>query len=108
MSRAVVSTKYQVVIPKGVRNDLGLKTGQNLSGGQRQGVAVARAAAWGRRVVIMDEPTAALGVKETGQVVEVIGRRGVITLVLDQPLSRLRGYLKGMKRQGLREKKDRL
>jgi AbrB family looped-hinge helix DNA binding protein len=69
MSRAVVSTKYQVVIPKSVRNDLGLKT---------------------------------------GQVVEVIGRRGVITLVLDQPLSRLRGYLKGMKRQGLREKKDRL
>jgi len=40
---------------------------ENLSGGQRQGVAVARAAAWGRRVVIMDEPTAALGVKETRQ-----------------------------------------
>ena len=47
---------------------------ENLSGGQRQGVAVARAAAWGRRVVIMDEPTAALGVKETGQVVELIKR----------------------------------
>lgn len=45
---------------------------ENLSGGQRQGVAVARAAAWGRRVVIMDEPTAALGVKETAQVVELI------------------------------------
>ena len=38
---------------------------ETLSGGQRQGVAVARAAAWARRVVIMDEPTAALGVKET-------------------------------------------
>ena len=47
---------------------------EDLSGGQRQGVAVARAAAWGRRVVIMDEPTAALGVKETGQVVELIKR----------------------------------
>ena len=47
---------------------------ENLSGGQRQGVAVARAAAWGRRVVIMDEPTAALGVKETGQVVDLIKR----------------------------------
>jgi fructose transport system ATP-binding protein len=45
---------------------------EDLSGGQRQGVAVARAAAWGRRVVIMDEPTAALGVKETGQVVDLI------------------------------------
>src|SRR5256886_9930758 len=38
---------------------------ENLSGGQRQGVAVARAAAWGKRLVIMDEPTAALGGKET-------------------------------------------
>src|SRR2546423_11805940 len=47
---------------------------EDLSGGQRQGVAVARAAAWGRRVVIMDEPTAALGVKETGQVVDLIKR----------------------------------
>jgi fructose transport system ATP-binding protein len=47
---------------------------ENLSGGQRQGVAVARAAAWGRHVVIMDEPTAALGVKESGQVLDLIGR----------------------------------
>jgi fructose transport system ATP-binding protein len=47
---------------------------ENLSGGQRQGVAVARAAAWGRRVVIMDEPTAALGVKETEQVIDLIKR----------------------------------
>jgi fructose transport system ATP-binding protein len=45
---------------------------ENLSGGQRQGVAVARAAAWGTRLVIMDEPTAALGVKETRQVLELI------------------------------------
>ena len=45
---------------------------ENLSGGQRQGVAVARAAAWGSRLVIMDEPTAALGVKETRQVLDLI------------------------------------
>src|SRR6266851_2183423 len=43
-----------------------------LSGSQRQGVAVARAAAFASRVVIMDEPTAALGVKESGQVLELI------------------------------------
>ena len=60
-------------------NDLGLMTIQNinqsvetLSGGQRQGVAVARAAAFGSKVVILDEPTAALGVKESRRVLELI------------------------------------
>jgi fructose transport system ATP-binding protein len=47
---------------------------ETLSGGQRQGVAVARAAAWARKLVIMDEPTAALGVKESGMVLELIKR----------------------------------
>jgi len=47
---------------------------ETLSGGQRQGVAVARAAAWAEHVVIMDEPTAALGVKESGQVLDLIRR----------------------------------
>ncbi|KAA9010002.1 ATP-binding cassette domain-containing protein [Histidinibacterium aquaticum] len=60
-------------------NDLGLLTIQNinqavetLSGGQRQGVAVARAAAFGSKVIILDEPTAALGVKESRKVLELI------------------------------------
>lgn len=59
--------------------ELGLMTIQNisqavetLSGGQRQGVAVARAATFGSKVVIMDEPTAALGVKESRKVLELI------------------------------------
>ncbi|MEO8609519.1 MAG: ATP-binding cassette domain-containing protein [Chloroflexota bacterium] len=43
-----------------------------LSGGQRQGVAVARSAAFAQKVVIMDEPTAALGVKESGMVLDLI------------------------------------
>ena len=47
---------------------------ETLSGGQRQGVAVARSAAFAKNVVIMDEPTAALGVKESGMVVELIKR----------------------------------
>jgi fructose transport system ATP-binding protein len=47
---------------------------ETLSGGQRQGVAVARAVAWARHVVVMDEPTAALGVKESGQVLDMIRR----------------------------------
>ncbi|WP_028291967.1 ATP-binding cassette domain-containing protein [Oceanobacter kriegii] len=60
-------------------SELGLLTIQNihqavetLSGGQRQGVAVARSAAFARNVVIMDEPTAALGVKESRKVLNLI------------------------------------
>ena len=60
-------------------SELGLTTIQNihqavesLSGGPRQGVAVARAAAFGSKVVILDEPTAALGVKESRRVLELI------------------------------------
>jgi fructose transport system ATP-binding protein len=59
--------------------ELGLMTIQNinqavetLSGGQRQGVAVARAAAFGSKIIILDEPTAALGVKESRRVLEMI------------------------------------
>jgi fructose transport system ATP-binding protein len=60
-------------------DDLGITTLQNinqavetLSGGQRQAVAVARAAAFGSKVVILDEPTAALGVRESGQVLRLV------------------------------------
>ena len=47
---------------------------RGLSGGQRQAVAICRAAGWGSRVVIMDEPTAALGVRETAKVEDLIKR----------------------------------
>jgi len=47
---------------------------RGLSGGQRQAVAICRAAGWGSRVVIMDEPTAALGVRETAKVEDLIQR----------------------------------
>jgi fructose transport system ATP-binding protein len=62
---------------------------ENLSGGQRQGVAVARAAAWGTRLVIMDEPTAALGVKETRQVLDLILRvreRGLPVILISHDM----------------------
>lgn len=82
----VMGTVFRQLDRAGMRRDaraklseLGLLTIQNisqpvetLSGGQRQGVAVARAAAFGSKVVIMDEPTAALGVKESRRVLDLI------------------------------------
>lgn len=44
----------------------------NLSGGQRQAIAVARATAWSKRIIIMDEPTAALGIRESHMVLQLI------------------------------------
>jgi fructose transport system ATP-binding protein len=82
----VLGTVFRMVDRNGMRREakaaldgLGIGTLQDitqtvetLSGGQRQAVAVARAAAFGSKVVIMDEPTAALGVKESGQVLQLI------------------------------------
>jgi fructose transport system ATP-binding protein len=82
----ILGTVFRMLDTPGMRkdakqhiDDLGISTLQNinqavetLSGGQRQAVAVARAAAFGGKVVILDEPTAALGVRETGQVLKLI------------------------------------
>ena len=69
MARTRVSPKYQVVIPKEVRESLGLKVGQEL---------------------------------------QVVTKSGTITLVPERPLSALRGFAKGVRTDGLREKKDRM
>ncbi|MEJ2730096.1 MAG: ATP-binding cassette domain-containing protein, partial [Deltaproteobacteria bacterium] len=45
---------------------------KNLSGGQRQVIAISRAVYWGKKLIILDEPTAALGVREAGKVNELI------------------------------------
>jgi len=67
----------------GIRIDAVNALATSLSGGQRQAIAVARAVAWSRRVILMDEPTAALGVEEqqkvAGLIVEV--RRGGIPVL---------------------------
>ncbi len=52
------------------------QTVATLSGGQRQSVAVARAVMWNSKLVILDEPTAALGVAQTEQVLELVRRLG--------------------------------
>ncbi|PVG81287.1 sugar ABC transporter ATP-binding protein [Nocardioides gansuensis] len=82
----VLGSVLRMLDKKGMRDraqqsvqELGISTIQNmavpvesLSGGQRQAVAVARAAAFGSKVVVLDEPTAALGVKESGQVLRLV------------------------------------
>lgn len=69
MARSVISTKYQIVIPKEIRTQVGLRT---------------------------------------GQAVQVMAKNGVIALVPDRELSELRGFLKGMDKKKVREKKDRI
>jgi len=69
MARTRVSPKYQVVIPKEVRESIDLRVGQEF---------------------------------------QVVSKGGVITLVPERPLSSLRGFAKGIRTDGLREKKDRM
>jgi len=69
MPQTVVSSKYQIVIPKEVREQLDL---------------------------------------EKGQILQVVVRNGVITLVPDRPLAELRGFVKGIDDSGLRDEEDRL
>ncbi|WP_082461784.1 ATP-binding cassette domain-containing protein [Agromyces sp. Leaf222] len=97
--KGILGSVFRVVDQKGMRQRardelraLGISTLQdvtvpveNLSGGQRQAVAVARAAAFGSRVVVLDEPTAALGVRESNQVLELIRQlrdRGIPVILI--------------------------
>lgn len=60
-----------------------------MSGGQRQCIAISRAAGWGSKLIVMDEPTAALGVQETARVEEIIRglkRRGVPVIIISHNL----------------------
>jgi AbrB family looped-hinge helix DNA binding protein len=68
MPQTTISPRYQVVIPKEIRNKVPLAV---------------------------------------GQVLQVIAESGVITLIPDRPLSTLRGFVKGLKTEGFREKQDR-
>jgi len=65
---------------------------ERLSGGQRQAVAVGRAVAWGQRIVLMDEPSAALGVEQTRivlQLVRTLRERGVIVLFISHNMQQV-------------------
>lgn len=69
MATATISSKYQVVIPKKIRQEVHI---------------------------------------QSGQTVQVLAKGGIITLVPDRPLAELRGFLRGMKTEGFREKIDRV
>jgi ABC-type sugar transport system ATPase subunit len=86
---------------RGVLADLGARIPsidspvQDLSGGQRQSLAIARALLFGRQVVILDEPTAALGVRETEHVLEMIRRlndSGISIIVVSHNIEQLLRY----------------
>jgi fructose transport system ATP-binding protein len=97
--RGILGSVFRMLDTKGMRAkagrelaELGISTLQdvtvpveNLSGGQRQAVAVARAAAFGSKVVVLDEPTAALGVRESNQVLELVKAlraRGIPVIII--------------------------
>ncbi len=68
-------------------------TVRRMSGGQRQSIAIARAAHWGKQLVVMDEPTAALGVRETAAVetlVRGLRKRGVTVLLISHDMSQVK------------------
>ena len=78
-------TDLSVTTVRSIRQPVG-----SLSGGQRQAVAVARAVMWDAKLVIMDEPTAALGVAQTAMVLGVIAelaKRGVAVLLISHNLN---------------------
>ena len=84
-TREMLARFVQRVPPVGQSVDL-------LSGGQRQIVAIARAGAWGSKLILMDEPTAALGVAETKAVEEVIlglRQQGLAVLLISHNLDQI-------------------
>ncbi len=87
MERAAAATlaSLRVTTVRSIRQPVG-----SLSGGQRQSVAVAKAVMWNSKLVIMDEPTAALGVTQTAMVLDLIQTlkdRGLAVLVVSHNLN---------------------
>lgn len=81
-----VLDRLEIAVPS-LRRSMGL-----LSGGQRQAVSIGRAVAWGQRIVLLDEPAAALGVQQTARVLDLIrGLRdeGVAVLLITHNMERV-------------------
>ena len=90
--RRMIAETEALVRELDVRIPSAQATIRDLSGGQRQGVAIARATHWARKLVLMDEPTAALGVAETAKVekiIEALKARNVPILIVSHSLDQV-------------------
>jgi D-xylose transport system ATP-binding protein len=90
--RKMAATTQRLLDDLDIRIDSPRATIRDLSGGQRQGVAIARAVQWAERLVLMDEPTAALGVRETRRVEDIILRmreRGRAIVIVSHSLDQV-------------------
>jgi D-xylose transport system ATP-binding protein len=90
--RRMAATTQRLLDDLDIRVDSPRATIRDLSGGQRQGVAIARAVQWAERLVLMDEPTAALGVRETRRVEDIILRlreRGRAIVIVSHSLDQV-------------------
>lgn len=90
--KAMARQTQQLVDELDVQIPSARTTIRSLSGGQRQGVAISRATHWAKNLVLMDEPTAALGVAETGKVEELIVRlreRNLAILIVSHNLDQV-------------------
>jgi len=89
-NKAMAAVALDEFAQLGVRVDARRGSVSEMSGGQRQGVAVARAVSWARNVVILDEPTAALGVVQTKGVLDMVRRvadRGLAVVLITHNMS---------------------
>ena len=90
--KAMRDETAQLVKELDVRIPSANATIRNLSGGQRQGVAIARATHWATKLVLLDEPTAALGVAETAKVEEIVAslkERNLAVLIISHSLDQV-------------------
>jgi len=90
--RKMATTTQRLLDDLDIRIESPRATIRDLSGGQRQGVAIARAVQWAERLVLMDEPTAALGVRETKRVEDIILRmreRGRAIVIVSHSLDQV-------------------
>ncbi|MCO6049279.1 ATP-binding cassette domain-containing protein [Mesorhizobium sp. RP14(2022)] len=90
--RGMIEATEKLVRELDVRIPSVRATIRNLSGGQRQGVAIARATHWATKLILLDEPTAALGVAETAKVEELVASlraRNIAVLIISHSLDQV-------------------
>ncbi|MCG7504100.1 ATP-binding cassette domain-containing protein [Mesorhizobium retamae] len=90
--RRMIAETESLVKELDVRIPSAHATIRDLSGGQRQGVAIARATHWASKLILLDEPTAALGVAETAKVEEIVlslKRRNIGVLIISHSLDQV-------------------